>query len=59
MKNAATQRKAKDELSERCRECGKEKVIAYWDYELEYYIYLSESGEACISCQKALECEAS
>lgn len=57
MKTAATQRKLKDEIKEQCTACGIERLVAYWDYELEYYIYLSESSGVCNKCEASLECE--
>jgi hypothetical protein len=52
MRNGVAKRKKKDELYESCIQCGKERLTAYWDYELEYYIYLSESSSTpCVHCQ--------
>ena len=38
-----------DEILENCPHCGCEHMRAYWDYELEYYIYLSDSN-VCTDC---------
>jgi RNA polymerase subunit RPABC4/transcription elongation factor Spt4 len=39
-----------DEIRESCQQCGMERLMAYWDEELEYYIYLSDS-KICHNCQ--------
>lgn len=46
-----------DEIREACIECGTEVLTAYWDDELEYYIYLSDEAEdqdevICEACQE-------
>jgi hypothetical protein len=45
-----------DEISEICSQCGVAHVVAYWDEELECYIYLSASeSNVCSTCQS--DCE--
>lgn len=41
---------SEDEISAKCIHCEKERVIAYWDEELEYYIYLSDEPPVCVQC---------
>lgn len=43
-------RRTKDKMFEGCIQCGKERVTAYWDYELECYITLAEPQTPCQSC---------
>ncbi len=56
-----TQLKAKeefqDEIMEACAECGAEVLKAYWDEELEHYIYLFDDEEnqsevICEACEE-------
>ncbi len=42
-------KKLSDEIKQSCLQCGVERVVAYWDEELEYYIYLSDT-EDCDKC---------
>jgi hypothetical protein len=46
------QRRKKDQIIAHCKQCDGERVIAYWDYELESYIYLCDTREAyfCLEC---------
>lgn len=52
MKNARLKEETEfqDEIRESCVQCGVERLVAYWDEELEYYIYLSES-DTCRKCE--------
>lgn len=45
-------RHTKNEIFSNCTECNLERLIAYWDPELEYYIYLFEEDEpvVCDAC---------
>ncbi|HXH54826.1 MAG TPA: hypothetical protein VNK03_03680 [Gammaproteobacteria bacterium] len=43
-----------DEIRESCLQCGIERLVAYWDEELEYYIYLSDT-DICDSCQPIID----
>lgn len=56
MKNAKV-RKSRDSMSMQCAQCGKEQLIAYWDYELEHYIYLSESTEGLCNLCETTHCQ--
>lgn len=38
-----------DEIIEACVRCGVEQLLAYWDEELEYYIYLHDTP-VCSTC---------
>lgn len=58
MKNAKV-KKSRDRMSMQCVQCGREQLIAYWDYELEYYIYLSESTEGLCNLCDVTTCDAS
>lgn len=40
----------KNEIRAKCEHCGSERVFAYWDEELEYFIYLSDEPVTCLSC---------
>jgi hypothetical protein len=53
MKTAKLKKAFQDEIRESCLQCGKEQLMAYWDEELEYYIYLSD-GDICHSCQSVI-----
>jgi hypothetical protein len=63
MQNIHEQRVTKScahELRGFCVECGTESLIAYWDEELEYYIYLVDVTEAtdtfsCVKCESVSE----
>ncbi len=50
MISADLQEELQDEIHKSCVDCGVDRIIAYWDYELEYYIYLDES-DICTQCQ--------
>jgi hypothetical protein len=39
-----------DEVKKTCQYCGKTRIVGYWDYELEAYIYLSKSN-LCLTCE--------
>jgi hypothetical protein len=39
-----------DEILGQCEYCQAEYTVAYWDEELEYYIYLSD-GACCSRCE--------
>lgn len=41
----------KDEILSRCRICGIDLIVAYWDYEIEYYIFLFDE-DCCKNCCK-------
>jgi len=56
MKNAEVNNKLKDEIREKCVKCGLDCLIAYWDYELESYIYLSDAF-TCSKCEAEVELE--
>jgi hypothetical protein len=44
---------AQDETFKCCPKCGDRWLYAYWDHELEAYIYLTEEGEQrCCKCRK-------
>ena len=43
-----------DEIKKRCRECQAERMVAYWDEELDCYIYLTESVY-CLACEEKLD----
>ncbi len=40
-----------DEIKRRCVQCGVDQLVAYWDEELEYYIYLTDDSVCCVECQ--------
>lgn len=42
-----------DEIKRHCAECKAERTVAYWDEELESYIYLTES-DYCLACEERL-----
>ena len=50
MKTAKLKKAFQDEIRESCLQCGVERLTAYWDEELEYYIYLSDE-EICNNCR--------
>ncbi len=50
MQGVEIREELQDEIYEKCSCCGKSRVVAYWDYELESYIYLSES-DVCLKCE--------
>lgn len=50
MTSETIKKQIKDEIKEPCVQCGKTTLVAYWDYELEYYIYLSDSP-VCTECE--------
>lgn len=39
-----------DEIKQCCIECQIEETVAYWDQELECYIYLRETPY-CLGCE--------
>lgn len=39
-----------DEIIANCVECNAERVMAYWDDELECYIYLCDKEPICNEC---------
>jgi len=53
MRNPKLKKALQDEIRESCLQCGVEGLKAYWDEELEYYIYLSDT-DVCESCQPAV-----
>ncbi len=40
----------KDELYAQCSQCSCEHLLAYWDEELECYIYLADEPPLCADC---------
>lgn len=52
MRNAKLKEAFQDEIRKACPQCGTVRLMAYWDEELEYYIYLSDTDtEICNNCQ--------
>lgn len=49
---AGKKNRSKDTMTKHCHHCGITRMIAYWDYELEYYIYLSDNEATCQNCEK-------
>lgn len=49
----------KNEIVSRCTACDCERILAYWDDELEHYIYLSDEPVLCTACKIESECPAS
>jgi hypothetical protein len=45
----------KNEMKSNCQECGVERTVAYWDEELEYYIYLCDEPPLCSRCMSSQE----
>lgn len=43
----------KDELFIQCTVCKCERLHAYWDFELECYIYLTDEPPICEECLSA------
>ena len=43
----------KDKVVKACTKCSSKRLIAYWDDELEYYIYLEEDVQpfVCLACE--------
>ena len=50
MQSVEIKEEFQDEITEKCKCCGKVRAFAYWDYELESYIYLSDS-DLCLKCE--------
>lgn len=49
-------RRSADALRGSCCQCGMERLIAYWDSELEHYIYLVDINDVadrflCANCE--------
>lgn len=57
MKNAMLKEAFQDEIRESCVECGVDRLIAYWDEELEYYIYMSDT-DICDECEPVVKNDA-
>lgn len=38
-------KRLKNEIKSECHQCGAERTLAYWDEELEHYIYLCDEPE--------------
>lgn len=50
--NRMSRQRENDEIHINCIECNKTRLVAYWDDELESYIYLCEEDERrCLECQ--------
>lgn len=43
-------RKSKNEITGKCIHCNEEGKVAYWDDELEHYIYLCDIPPICEKC---------
>lgn len=50
MQGVEVKEEFQDELMQNCKCCGQARIVAYWDYELESYICLSES-DLCLKCE--------
>ncbi len=57
MGNIKRKKVFKDEIIKACAKCGIEHKVAYWDDELEYYIYLEDesSDTTCPKCESIIE----
>lgn len=44
-----------DEIVTNCIECNAERLMAYWDEELECYIYLCDEEPLCQECMSRQE----
>ena len=51
MKAMEVEEQIQDEIKKKCIACKREYVVAYWDFELEYYIYL-ENDPLCVICSE-------
>ncbi len=49
MENAEIE-EVEDEIWEPCIKCGDKRLMAYWDDELESYIYFTEEA-ICTKCE--------
>ncbi len=48
-----SRRKIDDEKIETCKQCGAQGLRAYWDFELEAYIFMVEESQpfTCLDCR--------
>lgn len=44
-----------NEIVANCPACNAERLLAYWDEELECYIYLCDEESLCIECMSKQE----
>ncbi len=44
-----------DEIYTNCTICQCKRLAAYWDDELESYIYLSDEPAVCVKCSSSTE----
>lgn len=50
---SSKKRYRKNEILIQCHSCQRERLLAYWDPELEHYIYLADEPALCQNCCKA------